>query len=936
MAGDSSWNITENDIMRPRDPDRDYEATVAQHKVIYATLNRFDRSIFGKTTTWNNSLGKPNDRIGGLEDTISYTLGIDIDTEEGPNHKTILDSEFMREGVEAVGRFFIDKLYAAGIKKSIHCLYSGGGAYIFIHHELTKASDDWDPKEREDRFVTLTLSYNAFINETRDEFFREYPKFRGIIAVDALNNRKRIFKSIFSMHKDKKVAVIPLDKNNFKINTQAARLPLSDAVIESGKSWYDEFDINEKDALMELLGKYADREEVIQKIANASPYRTPDEPVAYISKRVIPIEEFPSCMYNIIMNIGPGTGKTRAIAVLAPFLKQSGWTDYDADILGMHLCARAGLDPRYFWDNWKLKTTNCSKLMMVGNGYPDHGIGELGFCKRCDKCNTNPINYGWPKEWYSDTADTVLENETVKEEVKSTTTTKPEVKGVALKVQKDKELQSDKLMRLAREDGLKLWHNTDHEAYATIDVDGHGENLAVKSSSFRNWLSRLLYAKESRVPGGQVLSDVISTMSGNAEFDGEEFETHNRVAEHDGKIYVDMGDPSWRAIEIYEGSWKIINNPPIKFVRPRGMLALPEPVRGGKLADIKEIINTSNDNNWILIAAWMTQAFWPRGPYAHLSIGGEQGSLKTSMTRMLKMIMDPSKTALRRMPRTEEEMMIAAKRERVLSFDNLSGIAKNMSDALCSLATGGSFGKRALYENDEEHSITAMRPAILNGLDAIGSRNDLLDRTIVIELTEAEKRSSQAKIDKQFEELRPKMIGALLDITAYGWSHPIQDEPEDLPRMADFALWVIACEKALEWDTGTFLAVYNESRDTTLEDAINDDRLANAIKAHTALYANEENKYEYSVKSTDLFKELCDAAGVDRNHPPRGWPSTVQSMGRAISRISLGMRKQGYHIISKRDDSKRRLKIITLDKKAIEEISNMPKPQEPKPKTNSK
>ena len=53
-----------------------------------------------------------------------------------------------------------------------------------------------------------------------------------------------------------------------------------------------------------------------------------------------------------------------------------------------------------------------------------------------------------------------------------------------------------------------------------------------------------------------------------------------------------------------------------------------------------------------------------------------------------------------------------------------------LSDALCRLASGGSFAVRQLYTDDEEMLFQARRPVILNGIEEIASRSDLVDRLL--------------------------------------------------------------------------------------------------------------------------------------------------------------------------------------------------------------
>src|SRR5215472_19039512 len=100
--------------------------------------------------------------------------------------------------------------------------------------------------------------------------------------------------------------------------------------------------------------------------------------------------------------------------------------------------------------------------------------------------------------------------------------------------------------------------------------------------------------------------------------------------------------------------------------------------------------------------AWLLAALRFGGPYPLLAISGEQGSAKTVLSKLLKSLVDPNVAPVRAPAREERELMIAANNGHLLAFDNLSGLPAWLSDALCRLASGGSFAVRQLYTDDEE------------------------------------------------------------------------------------------------------------------------------------------------------------------------------------------------------------------------------------------
>jgi hypothetical protein len=62
------------------------------------------------------------------------------------------------------------------------------------------------------------------------------------------------------------------------------------------------------------------------------------------------------------------------------------------------------------------------------------------------------------------------------------------------------------------------------------------------------------------------LQVAVETIAARATFEGETREVHVRIAEHEGAIYIDIGDPSWQAIQVTEAGWEIIADAPSSSV----------------------------------------------------------------------------------------------------------------------------------------------------------------------------------------------------------------------------------------------------------------------------------------------------------------------------------------------------------------------------------
>lgn len=272
-------------------------------------------------------------------------------------------------------------------------------------------------------------------------------------------------------------------------------------------------------------------------------------------------------------------------------------------------------------------------------------------------------------------------------------------------------------------------------------------------------------------------------------------------------------------MEITPNGWQVVADPPVKFRRAKGVLALPCPVVGGSIDELRAFVNVPDEASWRLLVAWLVAAMRPIGPYPVLFLQGEQGSAKTTTARVLRAMVDLNTAPLRTIPREERDLMIAANNGWVIAFDNLWGIPVWLSDAICRISTGSGFGTRTLYEDDQETIFAACRPVVANGIDELASRHDLFDRAIILNLPPI---PEQDRIDeltfwREFEEARPRILGALLDAVAAGLRNIENVKLERLPRMADFAKWVTACEEVLPWPAGGFMEAYMGNRAEAVE-----------------------------------------------------------------------------------------------------------------------
>lgn len=459
----------------------------------------------------------------------------------------------------------------------------------------------------------------------------------------------------------------------------------------------------------------------------------------------------------------------------------------------------------------------------------------------------------------------------------------------------------------------------DH-AFADIDDGVVRRTMKVRSTHYKRWLRQLYYRARQKSPSAESMTSAIDTLEARAHFAKSKIcrQVFTRTAEADGKLYLDLGDDDWRAIEIDREGWQVVSKPPVRFQRSPGMMALPAPETGGTLDDLRGLLNVRDDDDLILIVAWLLAALRPKGPFPLLSFSGEQGSAKSTAARILRWLIDPNRIPLRSLPRDERDLYIAAIRSHALNFDNLSGLSAWISDALCRLATGGGFTTRTLYTDDEETMFDAMRPIIVNGIVDAADRSDLADRAIVVTLEpilEAN-RKPENYLQAKLEADAPKVLGLLLDGLSRGLSRLDSVRFERLPRMADFASWAVACGDGFLWPEGVFMAAYEGNRAKAVEEVIESDQVAVAVRRLAG-----DGPWEGTC--TELLEKLSEVVG-EKATRTRKWPKTASALSGQLRRVGPALRRVGINVEFYRVGRARGLRISATPLESERDLPSSP------------
>ena len=469
---------------------------------------------------------------------------------------------------------------------------------------------------------------------------------------------------------------------------------------------------------------------------------------------------------------------------------------------------------------------------------------------------------------------------------------------------------AQKLIALAS--GVELFHTGSGSNFGRWIVSGHKEAGPIRSQAFRDWLGYEYYKENGKPAGSQALEDALRVLEGAARYDGEQHTLDVRCARdpENRSIWLDMADAKWRAINVRPGAWSLESGTPQpQFRRQVTQAPMPEPDASSGAADIellRPFINVRSERDWMQLIAWLIAAWVPEIGHPVLVVHGEQGTAKSTLMRMLTLLVDPSSAPLRSEPRDIDAWVQAADHTWLLTLDNVSALPGWLSDAMCRAVTGEAFVKRKLYTDSEDVVMSFRRVVALTGIEVVAQRSDLLDRSILLGLEpiEQHQRRPESEVLAEFEAARPKIVGALLTIL----SGVLVELPQItslpyLPRMADFARVGVAVERVLGWESGSFLKAYGDSLS-----AQNDEALSGLPIVEPLLATLDAAVGEWSGTAAELLQALTTRVS-EAVAKRKEWPQAAKALSGQLRRIAPNLRAVGVNVVQTRTSKQRHIAI---------------------------
>lgn len=317
-------------------------------------------------------------------------------------------------------------------------------------------------------------------------------------------------------------------------------------------------------------------------------------------------------------------------------------------------------------------------------------------------------------------------------------------------------------------------------------------------SCLRVWY-RHLSGKRDAPPVNRIIEYIRDESNFHEDLDS--VEPYARIAGNlkDGIEYF-LADRLRHVVKISGGSWELSAEPQYKFLSTRTFEAQVFPKQSNEnLIELLEPLVNLRGDNLMLFAIWLTQAF-SCGTHYGVMLSAERGSGKSSLTRAISKILDPSEVETSIMQTKLEDFQNYLANHYLACFDNVREIPTDYSDTLCAAITGSTVVKRQLYKDRDEVRLKLHNTVVMNGIGIFPKESDLAERFLFFELKKI--KSVEAKSDYELNQLlkhnRPLILGCIFDLLAKATKLVKNLHPKKPTRMMDAYTEMLAIAMAMD------------------------------------------------------------------------------------------------------------------------------------------
>lgn len=429
------------------------------------------------------------------------------------------------------------------------------------------------------------------------------------------------------------------------------------------------------------------------------------------------------------------------------------------------------------------------------------------------------------------------------------------------------------------------------EIYVEFDFGDHKEFSSVNSPRFRAFLNTQFRDRTSEYKLVS-FNGLINVKKDETMLFGDKVKIYNRVAGDQNRICFFLANELWQSVIITPKGWKIRQQTTYKFVKKANTREQVLPRRHeDKTLDffLKRFINL-DEETYQLFKIVLIQYFFPNSSHYIAVISSEHGTGKSTITRLIRELIDPSVANMSFIPDNTDEIINHLANNKVVAFDNTKHQKDVVSDILCSAVTGSSFTKRTLYTTAEETILNVHNIVILNGINIIPNKSDLLERSILFELKKISqnKRKTEKEFWEKFKKCKPYILGHIFSVISNALSIRQNLRLTSTHRMSDAYTDMVAIAKALGYSEEEFSNIFYSNREK-LEKAYSE---GNYFVSSIVEYMEHRNEKSIENTMTHIYQLIKDFKRGDIKY----FPKSASAFSRKLKEEESALKLAGYKL----------------------------------------
>ncbi len=357
-------------------------------------------------------------------------------------------------------------------------------------------------------------------------------------------------------------------------------------------------------------------------------------------------------------------------------------------------------------------------------------------------------------------------------------------------------------------------------------------------------------------------------------------------------IEYSLKDKKQNVVLVDKEGWKLSTQTVHKFLHSSVSKAqvVPKRCEESPLKLLKPFVNLNGDD-FILFVVWLIQAFCTGNHFA-LLVTAERGSGKSTISRIARMIIEPSGVDISHLSNKKEELLNTLSNLYLVCFDNVRNISQEQSDLLCSAITKGTATKRALYTDNDMYVQKLHNAVLINGISVYPKESDLAERFLIVNLKKLtpDKIRREKEFWDSFNNKLPYILGSIFNTLSKAMRYFETLSLQNMPRMADAFADMVAIALALGVSEDEFRAIYDNNvvkmnrlrSETPLVKAAND--LITSLNGKRAIEDTAEKILE--LLKNNYTGDVSDLP-VDGSHLSRLVDMEHQSLSDAGLRINI-------------------------------------------------